>query len=68
LASIPKEQNWNDPDTQYMHSEFGRGSNWVHPDEAEKVPKSEWQQRWLDAGKRFAEYQERQEQEEDEEW
>lgn len=71
LAQIPKEQNWNDPDTQYMHSEWNPSDRWQNAEDANfprKVPKNQWNQRWQDAGKRFADYQAQQEQEDDEEW
>tara|TARA_R110001632_G_scaffold142068_2_gene258080 strand:- start:171 stop:923 length:753 start_codon:yes stop_codon:yes gene_type:complete len=71
LAQIPKGQNFNDPDTQYMHSEWPSGAKWQNAEDANfprKVPKNQWNQRWQDAGKRFADYQDQQEQEDDEEW
>ena len=58
LARIPKEQNWNDPNTQYMHSEWNPSDRWQNAEDADKVPKHKWEKRWNAAGKQFAREQE----------
>ena len=58
LARIPKEQNWNDPDTQYMHSEWNPSDRWQNAEEVQRVPKHKWEKRWNAAGKQFKRDQE----------
>lgn len=58
LARIPKAQNWNDPDTQYMHTTWGGRDRWQSADDAQRVPKNQWQKRWQEAGENYAQQQE----------